>query len=84
MITFWLLLACPVLFVLGLIGGDALAKRKRWTELRRLRRVRERVVEFAVRCTKEREMTLRDDDAARAIESVGRHLLKVVELAERE
>lgn len=51
---------------------------------RELYRVRESVVEFAVRCTKEREMTLRDDDAARAIESVGRLLLEVVELAERE
>lgn len=33
--TFWLILACPVLFMLGLLGGDWLARRR----MRRMRRL---------------------------------------------
>lgn len=70
---------CVAVWAIGFASGHI------WcgTKLRRLRLVRERVVEFATRCTLECEMTLRDDDAARAIEGVGRHLLEVVELAEQ-
>jgi hypothetical protein len=53
-------------------------------ELKRLRLVREHVYEFATRCTKECEMTQRDDAVARQIEDMGRQLLELVETAERE
>jgi len=52
-------------------------------ENKRLRLVRERVNEFAVRATKEREMTQRDDATARQTESMGAQLLEVIELAEQ-
>jgi hypothetical protein len=43
-----------------------------------------RVREFATRCTKEREMSLRDDEAARAIESVGRQVLEMCGASEED
>ena len=72
-----------VLLMVGVVVGDAMARRMLQPELTRLRLVRERVHEFAVRATKECEMTMRDDVVARQTESMGAQLLEVIELAER-